>query len=162
SLSLARCRLAYASDGGTPYNGLGVGGITMEADTLDGGVSWDLWSQDGVSIRHCWFRGGAGPAIALSGEPSGVVAQNRIENYGIGIYKTGDNVDLAVDGNVISGCGTGMQLVNLGYGYVEKNVIRSCGTGVSVSGDGLWLTDNTIVGAADRGVLAPEQARFHS
>jgi hypothetical protein len=152
-LSLVRCRLAYASDGGTAYNGLGVGGITMEADTLDGGASWDLWSQGGVSIRHCWFRGGTGAAIALSGEPSGIVAQNRIENYAIGIYKTGDNVDLTISGNAISGCGTGMNLQGLDYGYVENNVIRSCGAGVYVTGN-LRLIGNTIIGASGVGVLA--------
>src|SRR2546426_5465145 len=106
-LSLVRCRLPHAAGD--------VGGIFMEADTLDGGVSWTVWSRISVSIQHCWFRGalpGArnGAAVKLSYEPDGPVSHNRIENYGIGISAPDAEGSLTLEGNTISGCGTGMQL----------------------------------------------------
>ena len=44
-LTLSRCHLPYAS-GGLDY-------ISMEADTLDSGVSWSLWGQSAVFIQNC-------------------------------------------------------------------------------------------------------------
>ena len=157
SLSLVRCRLALASSGDR-YSGKGVGGITMEADTVGGGVSWVVWSQISVSIQHCWFQGAlpgssAGPAIELLYEPNGPVSHNRIENYGIGISAPDAEGALTLEGNTISGCGTGVQLAgNEGF-LLKGNDIRNCGTGVSVSGD-VGIIGNTIVGTSGRGVQA--------
>src|SRR5207247_1937551 len=54
--------------------------IVMEADTIDGGVSWRVYSGDGVSIRNCWFRGGD-VAVHLFGGPRGVVSHKETEGY---------------------------------------------------------------------------------
>lgn len=142
-LYLRRCRLSYAF-GGLDY-------VAMESDTVDGGVSWKFWSR-GLSIQHCWFRGGTGAAIALTNEPTGTVAHNRIENYDVGI--SAPESELSIDDNTISRCRVGVQV----WGYdvaVTNNEIRSCGTGVYAS---LWyrlaLMNNTIVGSADLGVFA--------
>ena len=156
-LSLVRCRLAFASSGDR-YSGKGVGSITMEADTVGGGVSWIVWSRSSVSIQHCWFQGvlpgsAVGPAIELLNEPDGPVSHNRIENYGIGVSAPDAEGPLTLEGNAISGCRTGMQLVGSEGFLLKGNEIRDCWTGVSATGE-IALIGNTIIGSSNSGVVA--------
>ncbi len=148
-LPLVRCHTAYTG-GGVEY-------ISMVADTVEGGVSWNVWSGGAaVYIQDCWFKGGASAvtsaAITVTRETVGTISHNRIENYLVGIYAS--EAALHIDGNAISGCDRGIE--GSAYdGYVlTKNEIRDCGTGVSASGGWVSLIDNTIVGVAGDGVSA--------
>src|SRR5262249_52863159 len=79
----------------------------MEADTLDGSLAWAVHE---VWIEHCWFRGGAGTAIALSDSPRpGLAAYNRIENYGTAMVVQ-DADPYVIQDNAISHCGVGISL----------------------------------------------------
>jgi parallel beta-helix repeat protein len=141
-LAIYNCRIAGASTGH-------IDQLFMVGDTVDGGVAWRARSP---GITDCWFRGGPGRAIELTGNPVlGPIARNRIENYGTGIYA--EYLDLyAIEDNTILRCGTGIRLSSVSGVTVARNEIRDCGFGVDVwSCDGLALRDNTIVGSASTG-----------
>ena len=140
-LTLSRCHLPYAS-GGLDY-------ISMEADTLDSGVSWSLWGQSAVFIQNCWFKGATGAAITISRETSGTIAHNRIENYAVSV--SAPEATLTMDGNTISGCGTGIDV--RAEAYVTNNVIRGCGVGIYCTSYGsVRLINNTILNASSDGI----------
>ena len=125
--------------------------IVMDADTIDGGVSWNAGD---VSIVHCWFRGGPGAAIELySGELRGGSSHNMIEHYDTGIYIEEIGSACAIDENTISMCGAGI-LVNGGYSVdIEGNDIRDCGTGIDVNVGEVTVVGNTILRAGGDGIV---------
>jgi parallel beta helix pectate lyase-like protein/flagellar hook capping protein FlgD len=134
-LSFSRCRLGYISSGVANQ-------IVMEADTVDGVVSWFMPSAPSVSIRDCWFRGGNGPAIGLSGAPRGTIMGTRIENYDMGIYA--EDAALTMDANVITNCGTGVYLGFSGdWAYITNNDIRDCDVAVRAVD---WVYDMRVIG----------------
>jgi parallel beta-helix repeat protein len=142
-LAVTRCHLRYAS-GGLDY-------ISMQADTVDGGVSWHLWGQSAVSIQNCWFRGGTGAAINIGRETSGLIAHNRIDNYAVGI-STPESA-FTIDGNTISGCGIGIDVRYYAESDVAGNVIRGCGVGIYCeNADRVRLVNNTILNASGDGI----------
>jgi len=116
--------------------------VFMDADTLDGGVSW---RTHGVMIGHSWFRGGPGTAIELTDTPRRALLGNHIEHYDIGVY--GENMDTyELFGNVINNCAIGMLLRNGADITVASNTISQCDIGVDIVGnDNLVLVDNTIL-----------------
>lgn len=125
-------------------------GFIMEADTVDGQVSW---ATDGeVSIRDCWFRGGSGKAIQLLYMPGGTLARNRIEHYETGVSGQDMRV-LTLEENVIVGCGTGMRLSSGDFVHVNNNEIRDCGVGIFVGpGDSVYIRRNRILRASTIGI----------
>src|SRR5438093_182708 len=99
SLTFRRCHLKEQSS-------VRIEQEVMEADTIDGVVSWDTHDD---FIHDCWFTGGLGIAIGLSSRPTGTIAGNRIEGYDTGINVTDADV-LVIEQNSIVRCATGIAL----------------------------------------------------
>jgi len=144
SLSILGCRLGGDTQGS-------VEEVTMVADTVDGSVAWRARRP---YIADCWFRGGSGRAIELTGSPvGGPLVRNRIENYGTGIYAE-YLMGYAFEENTVLRCGIGIQLWSVSEMAMTRNVIQHCGSGVYVLGaGGLTFCDNTILDATGSGAV---------
>jgi parallel beta-helix repeat protein len=143
-LSVRNCRMGGTSRGQ-------VDQLFMEADTVDGGVAWRVSL---AYVRDCWFRGGPGRAIELTGYPKGgPAARNRIEYYETGIYVE-NSEHYRLEENTILRCGTGMQIRNGSEVVVTRNRIQECDIGVDIAQpDGLLFRQNTIIGALYSGAI---------
>jgi len=116
----------------------------MEADTVHGLAEWRTHE---VSVAHCVF-GGAG--LRLTDSPRGTVAFNRMDRCEIGLDTR--DAALTIEGNVLSGCTTGMYLSG-SSANVLRNDVRQCGTGIRVESIiDLNLVGNTIVGIQGHGI----------
>lgn len=144
SLTFRNCRL-----GG--YSKARAWEVSMEADTVDGGVAWSIHE---ASILHCWFKGGPGSAIELTDTPRyGTTAHNRIEDYETGI-SVDDGDPYTIEDNTVLRCDTGIKLTSGSDLLVRGNEIRECGVGVHAVGvDGFRLLKNTILDATGPGVM---------
>ena len=126
--------------------------VIMEADTIDGGVAWVVQE---ARIQHCWFRGGSGRAIALSGTPRpGMTAHNQIEGYGTAVYiEDGDRYK--VESNTIVRCGTGIESRSGTEVTIANNEIVDCDVGVDMTlGSDLQVRNNRVRRALLAGVMA--------
>lgn len=143
SLGFRQCHLSGQSDAWADQ-------IIMEADTIDGQVSWS--TEGSVFIRDCWFRGGPGIGIGLSGMPAGIAKGNRIENYERGISASNMRTFMFED-NYITRCGIGMRLSSGDYVYVTNNELRDCSEGVvALLGDSVYVRRNRVLGSNLAGI----------
>jgi len=121
--------------------------VRMEADTIDGGVSWR--TSPGVSIRNCWFRGGS-VAIHLFGGPSGAVSYNLIEGYQTAL-DIEDAENVVAEGNTIRRCSTGISFQG-SQAVARGNDIRAEVIGIHSTTVYSTLEGNTVLGARDQGI----------
>jgi hypothetical protein len=141
-LSIRDCRLGGQSAGA-------ISSVRMEADTIDGGVSWRTYSGNGVMIRACWFRGG-NEAVRLVGGPRGSVDNNRIEAYSTAIYAE-DAEDLVVRDNTIRSY-LGISLQSGLRAVVENNDVRTSDVGILVRTSYGDIRGNVITALQNNGI----------
>src|SRR5207247_9179205 len=121
----------------------------MAADTSAGGVSWPVYSGDGVSIRNCWFRGGD-VAVHLFGGPRGVVSHNQTEGYETAL-DIADVEDLTAEGNTIRRCSTGIGSQG-SQAVARSNDIRPEVIGIHSTTVYSTIEVNTLLGARVYGI----------
>ena len=123
----------------------------MEADTVNGSVSWNT---NFPSISNCWFTGGPDTALDLHGMPGGMASGNRIENYDAGIYVQDAN-ECTAKHNTIRACGVGLAVQGGNDPQAVGNTIEDCDIGIDVSGGQYILVeDNRVMSAREVGVRA--------
>jgi hypothetical protein len=137
SLRLRNCRLGMLSSGR-------IEEVSMDADTVSGCVSW---SSHDITIRNCWFAGGAGVAMDLTAVLNTVIQNNRIEGYLDGLRLRNENSSLVVDGNTIYRCpGKAIDVRESGGNTeIRNNEILNCGTGIYGTGHEFVLRGNRIL-----------------
>ena len=136
-LSLSHCTLRGAS-------GALAGTVVMQSDTIEAGVRWGV--IDTLTVRDCWFTGGAGVALDIVGDGlDGSITHNLIERYSTGIFL--DHADgVAITDNTIRDItGDGIYVKGSRAVTLSNNAISDCGFGVRGSSDLVITVENTVL-----------------
>jgi hypothetical protein len=129
--------------------------VTMQADTLDGGASWD--AVDEIHVKNCWFRGGAGNALEVlrfGGEiVAGSIDGNVIEGYFTGIRTDDLDDQVTISSNLIRRMSaTGIDVRNSFHAKIISNEIESCGSGIRCYGGDIELYGNRCTLITSNGI----------
>ncbi len=147
AILVANCRLGAPSV-------VSAAQISLQADTLDGGISID--PEAALAVQSCWFRGGFGVALHISGaDPSGPIEDNVFEQHASGILAVTSR-GLVIRSNVIRQMdGYGIDVSGDG-GIISDNVVTDCGNGIRCNYFGVTLTNNTCLRIRGTGIRLDE------
>lgn len=134
--------------------------VSMEADTVDGGVK--LYLEEAMSIRSCWFRGGSGTALDVDGSSSSGLIENTVfESYENGIVFT-NSYGLTIRANkIMRMSGFGMKLGGEG-GLISENLVADCRTGLSTDFFDTTLLGNTFLRIGSTGLWFDQPFRLRA